>query len=119
MSGAKKQYHIELNFQSIKLPFVRDILILCKKYPQGKEGVMQAFKFIAPDEFDMIELSDDIDETVEAIMINKKLLKKMSLNGILEVLKNQVFPYLSQGEVVKVDMDLQIFTTMSWDPGEN
>ncbi len=118
MEQNKKQYHIELEFQAIKLPPVRDILVLCQKYPQGKEGVMEAFKFIAPDEFEMINISDDINATVEAILVNKKILKKMSLNGILEVLEAQVFPYLSQGEVVKVDMDMRIFTSMSWNPVE-
>ena len=59
-SGAK--YSINLSFSPIKLPPVTDILVLAKKYPQGKIGVSEAFKLIAPDEFEMISIDDNDDE---------------------------------------------------------
>ncbi len=110
----KKQYHISLDFQSILLPSVRDVLVLCKKYPQGKHGVMEAFRFIAPDEFEMFDISNEVSDVAEAILVNKKILKKISLEGLIYILKEQVFPYLSPGEAIKVDLDLRISSSINW-----
>jgi len=101
------QFAISLTLQPIKLPPVTDILVLAKKYPQGKMGVMEAFKFIAPDEFEMIDV-DDEDSIVEAVLINKRILKRLSSDKVLSVLKKYAFPYISQGEAVNVDFSVKL-----------
>ena len=83
------QYEISLKFEQVKLPPVTDILILGKKYPHGKHGVLQAFKFIA-------------------ILVDKRIAKRMTKEKILEVLKKYIFPYVADDEAVKVDIDLKV-----------
>ncbi|MBN2494106.1 MAG: hypothetical protein JXR96_05915 [Deltaproteobacteria bacterium] len=104
---AKPQYLVSLSLEPIKLPPVSDILVLAKRHPQGKIGVMESFKFIAPDEFEMIDI-DEGDETVEAVLINKKILKRLPQNEILATLKKYVFPHVSKGEAVKVDFSVKL-----------
>ncbi len=100
------QYNVHMSFHSIKLPPVTDILILGKKFPHGKVGVSEAFKLIAPDEFDMFEI--DEDDVVEAVLINRTILKRMPAEKVIEILKDKVFPYVSKGEAIKVDFTVTI-----------
>lgn len=107
----KKQtnnYNVTLDFEAVKLPPVTDILILAKKYPQGIQGVSQAFKLIAPDEFDFIEFKDDQYDVIEAILINKKILKRLPAKEILSILEENVFPYISKGEAINVNFGVNI-----------
>ncbi len=109
MSKIKRaNYSINLSFSPIKLPPVTDILVLAKKYPQGKVGVSEAFKLIAPDEFEMISIDDGDDEVIDAVLINKRIMKKLSQEKIMKTLKETVFPYVSKGEAVNVDFHVTL-----------
>ncbi|MBN2352912.1 MAG: hypothetical protein JXD23_10125 [Spirochaetales bacterium] len=103
-------YTISLEFKSIRLPPVTDILVLGKKYPHGKNGVLQAFKYIAPDEFEAID-ADGSHENVETVFVDKRILKRMPKEKIIAVLEQYVFPYVMPDEAVKVDFRL----TMKYD----
>jgi hypothetical protein len=110
----KKQvsnYSVTLDFEAVKLPPVTDILILAKKYPQGIHGVSQAFKLIAPDEFDFIEFMEDQYDIIEAVLINKKILKRLPVQEILTILETHVFPYISKGEAINVNFGVNIRVT--------
>ncbi len=106
---AKTSYSVNLDFEAIKLPPVTDILVLGKKSPQGKYGVLHSFELISPDVFDLIEIDDEANENVEAVIVNKSILKKLPKEKIIEILEEYVFPYITRGEAVKVNFDVQIF----------
>lgn len=100
------KYSINLSFEEIRLPPFEDILIIGKKCPQGKIGLYKSFEYLIPNEFKVFEVTDSI---VEAIFINKRILKKINKDKIIEILKVQVFPYVSEAEVLKVDFKLKLF----------
>lgn len=102
-------YAVNLDFEAIKLPPVTDILVLGKKTAHGKHGVLHSFELITPDVFELIELDDDENENVEAVIINKSILMKLPKDKILELLRNYVFPYVTKGESIKVNFNVQIF----------
>ncbi len=101
-----KKYSIQLSFEEIRLPPFEDILILGKKCPQGKIGIYQSFELLVPNEFEVFEIDDPI---VEAVFINKRVLKKMDKDRIIEILEEKVFPFISESEILKVDFKLKIF----------
>ena len=107
MKTASSSYQVNLDFEAIKLPPVTDILVLGRKHPQGKQGVMESFRFIAPNEFEMIEVGKDV-EHVEAVLINKKILKRMPQEKVLNILSKFVFPYVLKGEAVKVNFSVRL-----------
>lgn len=107
MTMDKVKYSINLNMEPIKLPPVSDILVLARKHPQGKIGVMESFRFIAPDEFEMFDVNSE-HPVVEAILVNKKILARVPKDVLLTVLAEHVFPYMSQGEAVKVDLNVKL-----------
>jgi hypothetical protein len=108
-SATETSYSVNLDFEAIKLPPVTDILILGKKNPQGKYGVLHSFELISPDVFDLIEIDDINNENVEAVIINKSILKKLPQDKIIEILAEYVFPYVMKGESIRVNFNIQIF----------
>ncbi|WP_319561049.1 hypothetical protein [Marispirochaeta sp.] len=109
MSTTTTSYSINLDFETIKLPPVSDMLILGKKVPQGKNGVLHSFHLISPDVFEVIEINNDINKNVEAVIVNKMILKKLPKKTIIKVLSEYVFPFVTKGETVKVNFDVHIF----------
>lgn len=101
-----RKFSVQLSFEDIRLPPFEDILILGKKCPQGKIGISKSFELLVPNEFELIEMGND---TVEAIFINKRVLKKISKEKVLSILEDKVFPYVSENEILKVDFKLKIF----------
>ena len=100
------KYSVQLSFEEIRLPPFEDILILGKKCPQGKIGVCKSFELLVPNEFEIFEIEDSI---VEAVFINKRILRKLDKNRVIEILKGKVFPYISDCEMLKVDFKLKVF----------
>ncbi|MDJ0763596.1 MAG: hypothetical protein QNJ97_11470 [Myxococcota bacterium] len=107
MAPPKSKFRVNMEFHAVKLPPVKDILVLGKKYPQGKTGVMECFRFIAPDEFEMFENTNP-DEVAEAVVINKRILARMPTEQVIELLREHVFPYISPGEAINVNFDIII-----------
>ena len=101
-----RKYSIQLSFEEIRIPPLEDILILGKKCPQGKTGIYKSFQLLVPNEFEAFEVEDEI---VEAVFINRRLLKKLDKDKIIEILRKRVFPYVSECEILKVDFKLKIF----------
>jgi hypothetical protein len=105
MADAVK-YSITLNFEEISLPPFRDILVVGKNSPQGKFGLSKSFELLTPNGFEMIPIEDD--GQVEAVLVNKRILVKMPQEKIIAILRVRVFPFISVGELLKVDFKVNV-----------
>lgn len=102
-----RKFSLQLSFEEIRLPPFEDILILGKKCPQGKIGVYKSFELLVPNEYDAVEVDD---ENVEAVFIHKRITKKLNnQDKIIQILRQRVFPFVSESEIIKVDFKLKIF----------
>ena len=99
------KYTISLRFEEIKLPPFQEILVLAKNSPHGKIGITKSFELLVPNGFEYIEVAH---EKVEAIFINKRILAKMPIEKVLDILRERVFNYISEGEILKVDFRLSV-----------
>ncbi len=108
MGDMEKKYSVRLSFEPIKLPPIRDILVLGRRLPQGKQGIIHSMEFLAPEQFELIEVPDDISSNIDAVLVNKAILKRMPPQRILEILSTYVFPYVSEGEAIRVDFTVGI-----------
>ena len=98
-------YIVSLSFGNVSLPPFRDILVLAKKCPYGKIGVSKCLQLLEPDRFDLLEPENDV---VEAILVSKQLLTRMPAEKLLEILREKVFPFISLGEIVKIDFNIKV-----------
>jgi hypothetical protein len=101
-----KKFVVQLGFEEVSLPPFEDILIIGRKCPQGKLCLSKSFELLVPDEFELFEIDDPV---VEAVFINRRILKKLDKKYILPVLQEKVFPFVSDSEVLKVDFKLRVF----------
>lgn len=96
---------ISLSFESISLIPFSDILILGSMISPGKVEVAKCLQNFESNEFELILLDDDI---VEVLLINKKILQRMPKDKVIEILRENVFPYMKEEEIIKVDFNLVI-----------
>jgi len=102
--GSKKS--IDLQIKKIDLPYTHDILVLGKHTTITKNVVLHTLQFLAPDKYEMLNL--DQEPIVEAIFIRKDILRKITLNILLRLLADKVFPYIAEEEIIKVDLSIKI-----------
>ncbi|MBF0179511.1 MAG: hypothetical protein HQM03_05740 [Magnetococcales bacterium] len=108
MTGGNKDgrgYTVSMEFETISLPPFRDIMVLARKCPVGMIGLSKCMGLMAPDGFEMVEVEH---ETVEAILVSKQLIKRLSVLKILEILNEKVFPFISHGEIIRIQFHVKI-----------
>lgn len=109
MDKSSVVYSINLSFEEIKLPPFQEILVVGKNCPQGKIGISKSFELLIPNGYIIVDNFEN--DKIEAVFINKRILKKMPKEKILEILKTKVFPYVSEGELLRVDFKIKISYT--------
>jgi hypothetical protein len=105
MSSINVKYSINLTFEEVKLPPFEDILVLGKHSSQGKMGIFKSVEFLVPNGFELVEINSD---KVEAVFISKRILAKVPKESVLKVLSEKVFPYITDGEILKVDFKVAV-----------
>ena len=63
------------------------------------------YDLLEPERFELVEIEHEV---VETMLVNKSIMKRMPVEAIIEVLGQEVFPYISTGEIVKVDFKVKI-----------
>ncbi|EHQ24476.1 hypothetical protein [Mucilaginibacter paludis] len=99
------KYTLNLSFEQIKLPPFQDILILARNSPQGKIGLSKSFELLLPNGFELIDVEDEL---IEAVFVQRNILHKVPSEKVINILREHVFPFISEGELVKVDFNVTI-----------
>jgi hypothetical protein len=103
------KYSVTLSFEEIKLPPFEEILVLGKNSPHGKTGISKSFDLLIPNGFEIIDTDHG---NVDCVFINKRILAKMPKDRILKILEGNVFPYVSEKEILKVDFKVMTSFTV-------
>ena len=106
------KYSVSMILQEIKLPPFDEILVLGKNSPHGKNGISKSFELLLPNGFEVFDINEN---NVEAVFVNKRILAKLPLEKLMKLLKERVFPFVSEGELLKVDLKISITYTSSED----
>ncbi len=99
------KYTISLSFQEIKLPPFDEILILGKNSPHGKHGISKSFELLLPNGFEIIDVGEG---KIDAVFVNRRILAKLPKDKLIKLLRDKVFPHVSEGELLKVDLKVSI-----------
>lgn len=105
MNEASLTYTVNLEFQEVKLPPFRDVLVVAKNARQGKIGLAKSFELLIPNGFEVLEPEDDC---VEVVFVHRNVLAKLNKERVLSILSKNVFPFISIGEIIKVDFNIHI-----------
>lgn len=102
-----KTYGIDISFEELKLPLFHDVLILGKNAMQGKHGLRKSLDLLAPGTFQTAE-SDAGHDHIAAVFVNRKLLTKIPMERIMQLLQRHVFDHVAEGELIQVDLKVRI-----------
>lgn len=105
MPDITMKYSINLSFGEVKFPPFQEIFVLGKNAQQGKIGLSKSLELLAPDTFQLVDVQED---TIEAIFVEKRLLRKLPAEKIIEILRVKVFPFVAEGELMRVDFKVNI-----------
>lgn len=103
------KYSVTLSFEEIRLPPFEEILVLGKNSPHGKTGISKSFDLLIPNGFEIIDTQHG---NVDCVFVNKRILAKIPKEKILKILETNVFPYVSEREILKVDFKVMISFTV-------
>ncbi|RFM28801.1 hypothetical protein [Deminuibacter soli] len=110
MNESAIRYTIKMNLEEITLPPFEDILILGRNGTQGKTGLFQSLQMLYPGAYEMVDIQE---QQVEAIYISRKIIRKISVEKVVAILRKKVFGLISEGELAKLDFKISIsFTNM-------
>jgi hypothetical protein len=113
MNETDVRYSIKLSFEAIQLPPFRDILVLGRNAEHGTTGLTKILEMLAPGRFDTIDIHD---RNVEAIFVSKQLLRKIPAERVVQALEKKVFPFVAEGELVRVDFKVDVtFNTIEYE----
>lgn len=99
-------YTLSLAFENVALPPFEDILVLTRKAQYGKLGVSSSLDLLQPDKFVILEVTDH--DVVEALLVNRRILKRLPAKVILDVLRERVFPFIDNGEIIRIDFKVKL-----------
>ncbi len=102
-----KTYGIDISFETLKLPIQHDVLILAKNATQGKRGLGRSLELLAPGIFQPVD-SEMEHEGIEAVYINRRILTKIPVERIINILQQHVFDHVSEGELIQLNMNIRI-----------
>lgn len=105
MEQAKRSFTVSLSFEKAQLPPFNDILLLGRRSPIGMGGITKSLEYLIPDNFDVIPVDDPV---VEAMVVNRSILKRVPADKIVEILKDAVIPFMTEVEIMKVDFSVRI-----------
>lgn len=100
------KYSIDLSFEEISLPPFNEVLIVGRDSAHGKHGISKSLEFLFPNGFEIIDMPEN--HKVEVILVSKRVLKKLPEQKLLKILEDNVFPYISDCEILKVDLKVRI-----------
>ncbi len=103
------RYSIRIDFETIKIPPVTDILVLGSAYRHGRLGILESFKFLVPDEFEYFDYTKKIYPNIGTLVISKKLLKKIPYDRILKVLETNVFKNVEESEAININFNVRYY----------
>ncbi|MCB2184329.1 MAG: hypothetical protein KQH63_20060 [Desulfobulbaceae bacterium] len=94
---------IKLRISEFLIPPVTDALVIGNKAPIGCVAMNRALSLLHVAPFTCLEIEDD---TVEGILVRNGILKKISEENLVLIIKNKVKSIMSSEEVLHLDIDM-------------
>ena len=97
--------NVRLQLKEFILPPVDDALVLGKNSPIGSTGMHKALSLLNGTSFERIEIDDDV---ISSILIRTNLLKRLSKERLIQLVRDRVKPCMSPEEVLHLDLEVTL-----------
>lgn len=100
--------HLEARVRELKVPFIRDGLVLGKNARVGRFAVQKALHLLVDSPFTQLELDDDI---VGDVLIRKDLLLRIDQPALIQFILERIKPMMCGEEILELDLNIEIGIT--------
>ncbi|MEO6203160.1 MAG: hypothetical protein ABIU05_22065 [Nitrospirales bacterium] len=102
------KFLITAKIKEFSIPPITDGLIIGKEAAIGVSALQKALKLLIPEEFDHIEIQDEV---INSLLIRCSIIKRLSEKRVVAFLLQQVKPLMSVDEIFHIQLDTEITIT--------
>lgn len=108
MLSNEPKFLITAKIKEFSIPPITDGLIIGKEAAIGVSALQKALKLLIPEEFDHIEIQDDV---INSLLIRCSIIKRLSEKRVVAFLLQQVKPLMSVDEIFHIQLETEITIT--------
>lgn len=101
----KRKADVNIRLSEFEIPPMQDILLVGKKAPIGPKAIRLMVDAVSPDQYEIIQLDNDI---FEAAVVKKSLLKLLPKEKLLSVILEEGARVATEKTVVKAQVNVII-----------
>ncbi|MDD5581447.1 MAG: hypothetical protein PHY16_19550 [Methylobacter sp.] len=105
MTDSEKKIHITASVGEYAIPPLKDMLVMGKQAPIGCIAMRRAIELLIKTPFEHIELEDDV---ISDILVRRRLLKRISRDGLVNFVMTHVKPLMGPEEVMHAEIDVKV-----------
>jgi hypothetical protein len=102
------KFLITAKIKEFSIPPITDGLVIGKDAAIGVSALKKALKLLIPEEFDHIEVTDDM---IGSILLKSSITRRISQERILPFILNQVKPFMVEDDIIHLQLDVEITIT--------
>lgn len=105
VGNREEEIEIRMKLRVFSVPPINDALVLGRQAPIGGEAWRRALALLQSTPFESIKLDDEV---IEEILIQKRILKKITKEGLIKIILNKIKPFMSAEEVIHLDIEVEL-----------
>lgn len=98
---------VRMHLKEFAMPPIRDALVLGADSPIGSEALRRALSLLHVAPFDHVAIEDDV---VTGLLVRESILKKISEERLVELVKARVKPVMTREECVHLEIDVELIS---------
>ena len=98
-----KKGSVNMEIKTFKIPPSGDVLVLAKRCPIGSQAAKTMLESVAPDQFELIGLEDDL---LEAILVKKYLFMRVEKEKLIKIIVEEARQIMGPECMVTVKCDV-------------
>jgi len=105
MSDASFKSMITMRLQELKMPPIRDVVVLGRNAPIGCVAMRRALELISPVPFAHLEVEDDV---ISDVLVRRMLLNRIKESDLLDFVLTHVKPHLHAEEALDLELYVEL-----------
>jgi len=101
----KKKSLVDMEFTTFKIPPSGDILVLGKRCAIGPRAGKRMLDTVAPDQFELVQLEDDL---IDGILVKKQLFSMVDKDSLINALIEELKPIMSDQSMLTIKCDITV-----------
>ncbi len=102
------KFLLTAKIKEFSIPPITDGLVIGKDAAIGVSALQKALRLLIPEEFDHIEIQDEI---INSMLIRCSITRRLSEKRVVAFLLDQIKPLMTADEILHIQLDTEITIT--------